>query len=59
MQHTLSCESTILGESNTGNAPDYGCAMREMVNDWRSNWYSQSDSMDLEFPFGEVQVIWD
>ena len=45
-----------VGEHNQENAADYGCAIREMVNDWRKKWYTETDSMDPQFPFGQVQV---
>ena len=44
------------GESNVINAPYYGCALREMVGDWRSSWVNETDTMDPVFPFGEVQL---
>ena len=27
-----------------------------MVNDWRFRWFTETDTMDPEFPFGQVQV---
>jgi sialate O-acetylesterase len=45
------------GESNQGNAASYGCALSEMVNDWRSKWFERSNGqVDESFPFGQVQL---
>ena len=45
-----------LGEVNTYNYESYGCAIQQMVADWRLSWFENSPTMDAEFPFGEVQV---
>jgi sialate O-acetylesterase len=44
------------GESNTGNAQFYGCAIKAMVNDWREQWHAWSPEMNPAFPFGQVQL---
>ena len=44
------------GESNTYNYELYGCAIQQMVDDWRATWFINSISMDPQFPFGHVQV---
>ena len=45
------------GESNQGNAASYGCALTEMVRDWRNNWHDATGgSVNSLFPFGQVQV---
>ena len=50
------------GESNTIEEPDYqdayGCAIKEMVNDWRAKWFDATGGQtNSEFPFGQCQVI--
>jgi sialate O-acetylesterase len=45
------------GEANQGNANSYGCALSEMVEDWRRNWFeSTNGQVDANFPFGQVQL---
>ena len=46
-----------VGESNTYNYVQYGCAIQQMVADWRYSWVTNSPTMNPRFPFGEVQVI--
>ena len=46
-----------IGESNTYNYVQYGCAIQQMVADWRYSWVTNSPTMNPRFPFGEVQVI--
>ena len=40
------------GESNTYNYMQYGCAMQQMVADWRYSWVTNSPTMNPRFPFG-------
>ena len=47
-----------IGESNTYNYELYGCAIQQMVGDWRTTWFLNTPSMDAQFPFGEVQVCY-
>ena len=44
------------GENNVYNYEMYGCAIQQMVADWRLSWSVNSPTMDPQFPFGEVQV---
>ena len=44
------------GESNTYNHESYGCAVQQMVEDWRASWFANTPTMDEQFPFGQVQV---
>ena len=46
----------LKGESNTYNYESYGCAVQQMVEDWRASWFANTPTMDEQFPFGEVQV---
>ena len=34
----------------------YGCAVQQMVKDWRASWFANTPTMDQQFPFGQVQV---
>ena len=46
------------GESNAGHYAVYGCAIREMVNDWRATWFEGTGGQtNAVFPFGQCQVI--
>jgi len=50
---------SLKGEANAhvvGFTPQYACAIKAMVDDWRYGWFSLSPEMDNEFPFGQVQV---
>ena len=45
------------GESNDREADIYACAVREMVEDWRAQWFQETDGQtDPLFPFGQCQV---
>ena len=46
----------LLGEANTYNHELYGCAIQQMVEDWRASWFANTPTMGEQFPFGEVQV---
>ena len=45
------------GESNVYNPESYGCAVQQMVVDWRASWFANTPTMDEQFPFGQVQVL--
>ncbi|ELU17662.1 hypothetical protein CAPTEDRAFT_122541 [Capitella teleta] len=43
--------------NNTGNNWAYGCALTEMVKEWRKNWFEKTNGQVNErFPFGQVQL---
>ena len=46
----------FVGEANSYNPEYYGCAIQQMVADWRNSWFQNTPSMDPVFPFGEAQV---
>ena len=45
------------GESSADTYETYGCAISEMVKDWRAKWYeSTGGQTNPSFPFGQCQV---
>jgi sialate O-acetylesterase len=45
------------GEANAGQSNLYGCAVREMVADWRMKWSERTGGQtNPDFPFGQCQV---
>ena len=45
------------GEANKLNKPTYLCSIREMVKDWRQEWFHKTGGQtNPKFPFGQCQV---
>lgn len=46
----------LQGEANQADPTSYACTFPAMIEDWRNQFHASSTSMDLNFPFGFVQL---
>ncbi|ELU01480.1 hypothetical protein CAPTEDRAFT_197891 [Capitella teleta] len=49
--------SVCIGGSNRDNPSKYGCSLKEMVGEWRTKWFEETNEQTAEkFAFGQVQI---